>query len=199
MRVVNNKVTIGRGETATYTLNVKYYQENNPFVLTAITGDESDVDAIAVFTVKETLHDSTTPIDPIIIQLRTNGEGYKIFATSELNTEIRDNGNTFAQVAADATKYEAGCMFVDKDNKYKYVIQTGVDTYAWSDDYSFVLDFPLIHEWTAVLEPKRYVYDVNILYGNWSGSTDDINNFTITGKQILIAPTDFIVEASLSG
>lgn len=204
MRVVNNKITIGRGETSDYTLNVKYYQDGNPYTLKG----SSDVDFIAVFTVKENTNSTTTSTAPIIIELRTNGNGdYPVFEEEFIyndtlkHLDLSDDANK-----ALATEDRLGQIFIDSEktandtviHKYYYVINSQ-DGYSWKELKPFVLKFKLSYDVTSILEPKRYVYDVNILWGNWKEGEHVLDNFNIAGKQILISPTDFIVEASLSG
>lgn len=194
MRVVNNKVNIARGETATYSLNVKYSDNNEPYHLYDSTGTSS---FIGVFTVKDTVNNNENAVQ---IWLDLNKAGY-VFK-NETVTALKQ-GN----IRVDFDDYtpsdnDLGILYVDLSDTYGYYTKTDTG-YELHTGYEFKLNFPLTHNDTALLEPKRYAYDINILQGNWADGvnpdTATVADFIVVSKYVLIEPTDFIVGGSLSG
>lgn len=199
MKVVNNKIYITRGETATYDLNLKYLDDDSPFRLVDNTGK---LDFIAVLTIKSTIYDTKPATNQLIIDLKNAGK--PIFSTNEI-TDIKA-GNDFTYFEAHTiVESDLGKLFKAKRSStddticYGYAVEKN-GSYEWVKDYKFSLDFPFDYDVTAKLESKKYVYDVNIFWGSWDGSNENgMTSFTVAGKQIIIEPTELQVGGSLSG
>lgn len=198
MRVTNNKIFITRGETGNYTLVVRYYDNNEPFRLVDSTGI---LDFMALLTVKATAYDSKAML---VSSINIEDTDIPVF-TQEAIVPIEDQGelasfDDHTPVAADVGKlFKAKRSSTDNTITYGYAISDGNDGYEWKKDYVFSLTFPFDYEDTSVLEPKKYVYDINLFGGNWDGEQHTIDKFTVTSKQILLEPTEFTVGGSLSG
>lgn len=194
MRVVNNKVNIARGETASYVLKVKYSDTNEPYHLYDSTGNSV---FIGVFTVKDTVNNNENAVQ-LWDDLNSRGYVFKNETVTPLKQgNIRVDFDDYTPSDADL-----GILYVDLSNNYGYYTKTDTG-YKLNVGYEFELNFPLAHSNTAVLEPKRYAYDINILQGNWAEGvnpdTATVADFIVVSKYVLIEPTDFIVGGSLSG
>lgn len=188
MKVVNNKIYITRGETTTYNLNLKYLDDDSPFRLVDDTGE---LDFIAVLTIKSTVYETK----PATKQMVMNLNSIKPIFTS--NDWIDKSTLVFGGIENPQTGvlYKAKKLITDETAVFGYY--TGTE---WVTDYTFTLNFPFTYDITAKLESKKYVYDVNIFWGNWvAQDSDEMNEFNVLGKQIIIEPTELQVGGSLSG
>lgn len=220
-RIVNNVIYLGAGETATYDVRVIDRSTGAPYILPVDKG-ETIGNAIISFVVRPSVYSKSS--DPVIKKYiwlcATDNENIVIPDDIECNDYLRldttviydyvesdwsngygFNGGTQPQIKAlykkllsDGSGYEY--RFFDASAE-----DDGTDYYMWKT-YDFRITFPFYYEDTIGLAPKQYKYDVALFAGPNLTISDDgdgkksLKNFNY--KEILLSPTDFIVEGTLS-
>lgn len=220
--MINNVIYIGAGETATYDVRVIDRTTGAPYILPVDKGD-SIGNAILSFVVRPSVYSkSAEPILKKYIWLCADDVGEDLNIPSDIDcgdylrletTIVYDyveaewtndygfNGGAqpaikalYKKLSSDGSKYEYRYYDSAAEND-------GTDYYMWKP-YDFRITFPFYHEDTIELAPKQYKYELTLFAGPNLTIVDDgagkksLKNFNY--KEILLSPTDFIVEGTLS-
>lgn len=213
MRIVNNVIYIKQGETPTYEAIIKN-RDGSPFVLTDVTvpGVETD-DAkfIVEFVVKPSSYTRNTDV---------NFRHYIDVSDKQIfdGTELKDYNLEFNVSETDAQDWDTAKHPTDPSiylYRRTYKSSNGVKEHfygyyknnAWHD-YEFTFNTIFQYPETAVMEAKKYCYEITLLFGNYNTETNNFNVGTegdykdlplIYYKKPLLELTDFVVEGSISG
>lgn len=225
-QIVNNNITITRGETAKYNVKIIDKATGAPFILPAeveLTGDDNKISKfMAVFTVRgsdyikdmyafrkylwlcgvdaELPTDEDTLVCHDVILLSDD----RIFTYLEADWDA----NYFDEVDEDGlpivhTDPEYGEEQIKRKQCYKRKLSTGQYEYKWFNvdenkwvDYSFTIKFPFLYTNTANLPPKGYKYALT-LYGGKDLKIEDDRLTGIDYKKPLVNAT-FTVEADIN-
>lgn len=209
-KIVNNNISITRGETATYNVKLIDKTTGAPFILPqlkraivsfGVRRSDYIKDGFAIKKhlwlcgLDEDISDKTEELDCTgQVKLDTTtiytydpndtpwSSSYDFKNTELGETQPSDKKALFRYKLTDGT-YE-----------YKYWNPT---TKTWSK-YSFEIIFPFLYQDTATLSPKSYKYSMTIYGGNNLEIVDGkINESTIDYKKPLV-DANFIVEADIN-
>lgn len=206
-KIVNNNISITRGETATYNVRLIDKTTGAPFILPQLSR------AIVSFGVRRSdyikdgfaikKHLWLCGVDEDL----TNKPG-EIDCSDQVKLDTTivyeyDNRNTawdtdYDFIGEDGTRQPKDIKALYKyrltDGTYEYKYWTGSE---WKP-YEFVIRFPFLYQDTAQLSPKSYKYSMTIYGGNNLKITDgEIDKDTIDYKKPLV-DAEFIVGADIN-
>lgn len=215
-KIVNNNISITRGETATY--NVKVIDETTgaPFILPDL---ERAIISFGVrrsdyindgFAIKKILwicgldDDISNNPDEINCTYQIKLDTTIIY-DYDSSQEAWSSSYDFIGADGIAQPNDKKALFRYKlsDGKYQYkanlpVKQEGGSYIPNWVDYNFVIRFPFLYTDTATLSPKSYKYSITIYGGNNLEVVDGkINEDTIDYKKPLVN-ANFILEADIN-
>ena len=215
-KIVNNNISITRGETATYNVKVIDKTTGAPFILTQLSkaiisfGVRRSDYIKDGFAIKKYLwlcglnEDLTNKPEQLdcedIIKLDTT-------IIYEYNSKDTAWSADYNFIGADGSKQpnDIKALFKYKLSdgtwQYKANIPTlnneGAYTPNWVD-YSFIIKFPFLYTDTSTLSPKSYKYSMTIYGGNdLTIEAGKIKEDTISYKKPLV-DANFIVEADIN-
>lgn len=184
-KVLNNRIYIGRGETYTLDIDLKY-RDGSPYRIA-----ESINNPYILFTVKGSVYDENIifvkALDMSLVHkfANTSLAEYDYDEFDDLTPPVGDPNGETEETIIDAFK-----LHVNKSGEYKYY---DYDNSKWIE-YNLQLLFNIDYSDTNDLEFKKYVYDITLLGGELG---EDLFS-TINHKTIIQEYNEFIVGGSLS-
>ena len=222
-KIVNNNISITRGETATYNVKVIDKATGAPFILphrTEPNGTSNQIDKfIGLFSVRRSDYITDgyaikkflwfCPVDSDVtdkpeqlvckdIVLLTSTE-IRTYKSDTWDNDYFTNSGETAPSANEKILYKKQLTDGTFDYRYYDANQPYV---AGSDNrwipYSFTIRFPFLYSDTAKLSPKSYKYSMTIYGGNNLEIIDGkLNEDAIEYKKPLV-DANFIVEADIN-
>lgn len=208
MRIVNNKIYIARGETATYDVSVKDNKTGAPFTIPS--GYKNPV---IEFIVRPSVYD------------RKDDYVFKCYLDYASKLAEHDFGDTSVQ-DYDGETWDNNYTFIGANGEsqpinalYRKQIVKGIDEYEYKYytsntkgdghwvDYDFKITFQFPYDAMKLMEAKTYKYEVTLFDGVVSPTpSGDVKmppdiGYSLTNivyKYPLLESTDFIVGGSLS-
>ena len=180
MKIINDNIYIGRGETATYDVDVIDNKTGYPYTIPGL------VNPFIEFSVKKSPFDKEAVfrqyIDMSSLKNIEGWDGVRTYTTGMSAAEATQNV---------LYRYQAEGVYT---NKYYYSDGTN-----WIE-YKFNITFQFPYDKVSKFEVKTYKYQIHILDGttNMSGNTDESPFTAITYCVPLNDPHDFTVGGSLS-
>lgn len=206
MKIVNNKITIGRGETPTYDVAVIDRDTGAPFML-PILPDNPDRKWIIEFIVRPSIYNRDDEYVFKALLLRTD----KQFTTNVIETyeyaseeqNIWDDNYDFKIDGEGIEQQNRNALFRKETAK-----GSGVWDYAYYEagtwvPYEFKINFMFPYEYTSKMESKTYKYEIVLFGGTSDNPIEDLVYdaelpLNIEYKKFLLNSTDFEVGGSLS-
>lgn len=194
MKIVNNKIYIGRGETPTYHVYVIDEQTGTPYII-----PESVKNPVLEFIVRPSIYDRE---NDFVFKTYLDLQDIKKFDTEEpvdYEQSAWDNG----VVPSEKDKNRLfRRKITDKEYDYRYYDETQPNTTRDSRwiPYVFEIKFQFPYEATSLMEAKTYKYEIALFDANIKRNEDGeaIGLQNIIFKKFLRHATDFIVDGSLS-
>lgn len=195
MKIVNNKIYIGRGETPTYDVFAIDEETGAPFIIPA--GVKKPV---LEFIVRPSIYDRE---DDYVFRTYLDFSDFKRFSDETIVDYTGSNGWDNANPPSDENKNKLFRLKVaEKLYEYRYYDESIFDDNTDSRwiPYNFEIKFQFPYDSTSKMEAKTYKYeialfDADIVY-NDDGKATGLDN--IIFKKFLRNATDFIVDGSLS-
>lgn len=205
MKIVNNKITINKGETPTYNVAVIDKDTGAPFRLPVLP-DGKDRTWIVEFIVRPSIYNRDDDYVFKALLLRTDRE----FTTDKLETYYYPSDaqnfwdDSYSFVDSYGNSQDRNALFRKETAKgsgvweYKYF-----DGSTWKN-YEFRINFMFPYEYTSKMEAKTYKYEI-VLFGGVPNNS--IPNNVLYGetlpidieyKKFLLESMDFEVGGSLS-
>ena len=193
-KIINNNISITRGETATYNVRLIDKTTGAPFVLPKTQADKQLNKFVVSFSVRRSDYIKDGYAIKKIIEIKE--DQYTLLN----DTEILEYGKlTGTEVWGDASVSNPKLKVL-----YKRKMATGEYDYRYWDGsewlpYEFVIRFPFLYSDTSELSPKSYKYSMTIYGGNDLRLTEDneLIRESIDYKKPLV-DANFIVEADIN-
>ena len=224
-RIINDVIYLGAGETPTYDVRVIDRATGAPYILPVdnqLYQDSPVGNVIISFVVRPSVYTkSTEPIMKKYIWLCADDAGENLVIPDDiecgdylrLDTTViydykdPDWDNDYGFVGDTQPRIKALYKKLASDGRgyeYRFYDASAEDDGADSKwkPYEFRITFPFQYEDTISLVPKQYKYEITLYAGPNLTISDDgdgkksLKNFIY--KEILLSPTDFIVEGTLS-
>ena len=222
-KIVNNNITITRGETATYNVKVIDKATGAPFILPKTVegnGTSEILKFIGVFRVRRSDYIKDESAIKKYLWLCPIGEEVPETVVKCNDIALLDDTRIFTYLEPDwddnyfDMEYESTpVVHIDPEYQeqqikrkqcYKRDLGGGLWEYKWFNtdenkwvDYTFTIKFPFLYKDTADLAPKGYKYAIAIYGGNDLEIVDDKMTGTIDYKKPLVDGT-FTVEADIN-
>jgi len=183
MQIVNNKITLMKGETATYDSKLKNYADGSPYVLL-----DDELSYYAVFTVKS----SAQGYGDYVFRHSIDMSGTHRF---DSKTWVSYSSSTFDDGVPPTTGNE-NMLHRNTSGDYAYYNYT---TSAWVE-YEFTISFDFSYSDTSTIENKKYLYEL-VLFGGTPKAEPEVGDdlpIDITFKMPIVYPIDFFIGGSLS-
>ncbi len=204
MKIVNNKITINKGETPTYNVAVIDRDTGAPFRLPVLP-DGKARQWIVEFIVRPSIYDREDDYVFKALLLRND----KQFTTDKIETYHRNSDNE--QLWSSLYDFDAYGQQDTRDALFRgeTVLGSGVWEYRYFENgewkpYEFRINFMFPYQYTSVMEAKTYKYEI-VLFGGTGADEYDKNvsydsdlPILIEYKKFLLESTDFVVGGSLS-
>jgi hypothetical protein len=198
-RIINNVINIGAGETATYDVKVIDRSTGAPYILPV----DRNNNVVVSFVVRPNVYARTA--DPVIKKYIVLTDEIKLDTKNiyDYDDDTWDNDYEFGVDQPDIKAVYRKRVSGGDGYEYRYydanAEDDGTEDYMWKP-YEFRLIFPFYHEDTIGLAPKQYKYEISLFAGpNLSIVGDEHKSLKdFNYKEILLSPTDFIVEGTLS-
>jgi hypothetical protein len=204
MKIVNNKITINKGETPTYNVAVIDKDTGAPFRLPVLP-DGKDRTWIVEFIVRPSIYNRDDDYVFKALLLRKDKE----FTTDKIETYHKNSDNE--PLWDSQYDFNAHGQQDTRDALFRgeIVLGSGVWEYRYFENgewkpYEFRINFMFPYEYTSKMEAKTYKYEI-VLFGgvpNKSVSNNVLYGETlpidIEYKKFLLESMDFEVGGSLS-
>ena len=194
MKIVNNKIYIGRGETPTYHVYVIDEQSGTPYIIPS-----SVKNPVLEFIVRPSIYDRE---NDFVFKTYLDLQDIKKF-DSEEPVEYKEESWDNDVVPSEKDKNKLFILKIaEKEYEYRYYNSTieddGKDS-RWVP-YDFEIEFQFPYEATSLMEAKTYKYEIALFDANIKRNEDGeaIGLQNIIFKKFLRHATDFIVDGSLS-
>ncbi|MDY0291934.1 MAG: hypothetical protein RBR02_06330 [Desulfuromonadaceae bacterium] len=186
-KIVNDKIYISRGETATYD-NYVYNLDGSPMRI------PYGEDALGIQFVVTKSQFRTSAI--IFKKTLLDGNDFELKTFTNLELLTRAGGLDFSTPPTESEYLADGVYSYNGEYKYPSIVpDSDPIEYEWLD-YFFRITFPFESEDTENAEPASYVYEVTVLRGIY----DSENGFTTINVKIpLIEGKEFKIGGSTSG
>lgn len=205
MKIVNNKISINKGETPTYNVAVIDRDTGAPFRLPVLP-DGKARQWIVEFIVRPSIYDREDDYVFKALLLRND----KQFTTDKIETYnyISDSDNLWD---AQYSFFDEYGNTQDRTALFRKEVKKGegVWEYRYFENgewkpYEFRINFMFPYQYTSVMEAKTYKYEI-VLFGGTGADEYDKNvsydsdlPIIIEYKKFLLESTDFVVGGSLS-
>jgi hypothetical protein len=198
-RIINNTLYIAAGETATYDVKVINRSTGAPYILPV----DKNNNIIISFVVKPSVYSSSSESvlkKYIVVSNELKLDTNKIYDYDESDW---NNDFIFGETKPAVKAVYRKLSLDGKSYEYRYydaaAENDGTDDYMWKP-YEFRISFPFYHEDTIGLQPKQYKYEIALYAGpNLEIVGDEKKSLQkFDYKEVLLSPTDFIVEGTLS-
>lgn len=204
MKIVNNKISINKGETPTYNVAVIDRDTGAPFRLPVLP-DGKARQWIVEFIVRPSIYDREDDYVFKALLLRND----KQFTTDKIETYHRNSDNE--DLWDSQYDFNAHGQQATRDALFRgeTVLGSGVWEYRYFENgewkpYEFRINFMFPYQYTSVMEAKTYKYEI-VLFGGTGADEYDKNvsydsdlPIIIEYKKFLLESTDFVVGGSLS-
>ena len=199
MKIVNNKITIGKGETPTYEVSVIDRETGVPFMLPVLP-DNPDRKWIVEFIVRSSIYNRDDDYVFKALLLRND----KQFKTDKVETYNYDS--------QEQNMWSPTYVFGNQDQNALCRKETekgsGVWEYRYFENgewipYEFKIKFMFPYEYTSKMASKTYKYEIVLFGGTTDKPIEDLVYdaelpINIEYKKFLLNSTDFEVGGSLS-
>lgn len=194
MKIVNNKIYIGRGETPTYHVYVIDEDSGAPFIVPV--GVENPV---LEFIVRPSIYDRE---DDYVFKTYITLDNVKRFDSEEpveYNDSDWDNSNPPSESNENKLFRR---KIAEKEYDYRYydsTIEDDNEDSRWVP-YNFEIKFQFPYDSTSLMEAKTYKYEIVLFDAKIKYDEDGkaTGLYEIIFKKFLRNATDFIVDGSLS-
>lgn len=203
MKIVNNKITIVRGETPTYDASIIDVKTGAPYIIV-----EKILNPTIEFVVRPSLYSRE---NEFVFRAFIMLSNVHKFPTEDI-AEYAHEGVWNDEIAPDeenSKKLHRRTIVTGKGKTYEYAYY---ENGKWVI-YDLRLTFMFPHDTTKKMEPKTYQYEITLLGGNLIGNYgNDISveldrelgtaysnlPINVVYKKPLLDPTDFTVGGSMS-
>lgn len=197
MKIVNHKISMMRGETPTYSANIKM-AEDIPYIILEIEDVVKQPFFVVEFVIRPTIYSKGDDFlfrRYIQVQAQLNNDDLVDIPRFKSRT-VRDRVGNPDWDSVQTGEVE-GYLYRQKiGNIYEYRYLLGR---VWQQ-YDFKVGVVFPYEETKDFEPKIYWYEINLLSGELLNPVPTSMTecpITVINKTIILPPREFKVEASI--